>query len=46
MIRDAKQMIVWFDTTTDADAWWERLVTFGIDARRASARVVIWFLGE
>lgn len=37
------QVIVWFDTTNDADFWWERLLTHGIEPHRFSARVVMWF---
>jgi hypothetical protein len=46
VIRDAGQVYIWFDTTLDADYWWEVLVTRGIDAKRSSDRVVMWFMED
>lgn len=37
------QVVVWFDTTMDADYWWSLLLVWGVPADRPSARVVMWF---
>lgn len=46
MSLERQQIIVWFDTTMDADFWWEVMMTRGVAIRRPSARAVMWFVEE